>query len=288
MMGILYNIPGIFKTLFLLGATSTLLSASVLANDTLVFGLHPYLPADKLEQKFNPLIDYISNTVGKPIKLQIATDYVEHTRLVGEDKVDFAYLGPASYVEMSAQYGAKPLLARLEVNGEPTFKGAVIMSPGADMTNIADLKGKHFAFGSPHSTMSHLVPRYMLIGAGISAKDLGSFEFLGNHDNVASAVLLGEFDAGAVKEAVYHKNVDKGLKLLSWTPPISEHVFVASKTLPAMQVTAIRDAMLALKAAPQRDAVLHPLKKTLTGLASVTDADYDNLRKILKTLKGYS
>lgn len=263
-----------------------MLSVPTLADDkALSFGVHPFVPATKLTEKFSPLLNYLSIQLGRPVKLQISKDYADHIDAVGRDRFDIAYVGPAPYVEITEKYGVKPILARLEVDGKTTFKGAILVSAQSRINSLTDLKGKHFAFGSPHSTMSHLVPRYMLLEAGVSAEKLGSFEFLGNHDQVASSVLLNEFDAGAVKESIFHKYQPQGVRLLAWTPPISTHPFVAGKALSEVEITAIREAMRELDTSTDKAKILKSIKKSVTGLVPGADSDYDNLRKIIAELK---
>jgi phosphonate transport system substrate-binding protein len=272
-------------TLFLTLLWSSLaLSTPLYAAERLTLGVHPYLSAKQLREKFTPLVVYLSRELDKPVLLNIAKDYAEHIRLIGEDKLDIAYLGPAPYVEMREQYGAKPMLARLEIQGKPTFRGAWIVSLNSDIQTLQDIQGKRVAFGSKHSTMSHLLPRAMLLEAGITHDDVSDLAFLDNHENVALGVLMGEFDAGAVKEETYYKYQNKGLKLLTWTPWISEHVFVAGKHIATSEIEAMRNALLALKDSPKTPTILHPIKQSLTGLVPVQDSDYANLRNYLNRL----
>ncbi len=254
------------------------------AKDTLILGVHPYITAQQIIKKFTPLADYLGSALNKTVDIHVAKDYAAHIESIKQEQIDIAYMGPSLYVELSAHQD-NPLLARLEINGKSTFKGALIMGAQHHFQQLGDLKGKSFAFGSPHSTMSHLVPRYQLHQAGVTTKDLATHEFLGNHDNVALSVLMGEFDAGAVKEAVYFKYQAQGLKLLQWTPDISEHLFVARKTLPASEVEALRTALHTLSKQPQAALILQSIKKTVTGLVPVEPEDYANLRDILNTLK---
>jgi len=72
----------------------------------------------------------------------------------------------------------------------------------------------------------------MMRQAGVTIDKLAGHAFLKNHHNVALGVLLGNFDAGAVKEDVFDEYRQQGLKTLKKTPPISEHLFVVRKTLP--------------------------------------------------------
>ncbi len=194
-------------------------------------------------------------------------------------------MGPASYVKMVAKYNRKPLLARLEIEGKPFFQGVIITARNSSIQTLSDLAGKNFAFGDPNSTMSHLVPRYMLIKAGVNIEKLANHTFLSNHNNVALGVLMGDFDAGAVKEEVFYFYQGRGLKLLQKTPPVSEHLFVAKSNLSAEMIEKLRDALYDLKNTPDGHLIMESIKSNMTGMIPVSDQDYDNLREILHTLE---
>jgi phosphonate transport system substrate-binding protein len=255
------------------------------AKTGLTLGVHPYLTAQELTKRFSPLAEYLSAKLGVAVTVQIAKDYETHVDDVGQDKLDIAYMGPASYVEMVEKYGAKPLLARQEVNGAPILRGAIVTSSSSGINSLQDLAGKRFAYGSSHSTMGHFVPRHMLWEAGVSDDKLAKFDFMGNHDDVVLAVLTGEYDAGAVKEEMLAKYAPRGLKLVTWTVGISEHLFITSAQLPAEQVAAIRQALLDLKQHPDGMRIVTSIQTTLTGLVAASDEDYANLRVILNALK---
>ncbi|MBL1277578.1 MAG: phosphate/phosphite/phosphonate ABC transporter substrate-binding protein [Ectothiorhodospiraceae bacterium] len=252
--------------------------------DELLLGIHPYKSAKILHKSFAPLAEVISRATGKPVRIVIAKDYQQHIQQVGKSKLDIAYMGPVSYVQLVARYGPMPMLARLEINGSPTFQGHIFARATDTIRTLNDIKGKQFAFGNPASTMSHLVPRHMLWKAGVGAENLAGFDFLGNHTNVALAVLSGKYDAGAVKEEVFHKNKSRGLRSIAVTPKLSEHLFVANTNLPKQQFDIIRKAMLSLHQQKNGMVTLRGIKKTMTALVPVKDNDYDNLRQILKEL----
>jgi len=257
----------------------------VQSQDTLKLGIHPYLVASDLYKRFTPLAEYLSRETGKKVVIEIASNYEEHIEKIGRNLIDIAYMGPASYVKLVETYGKKPILAAIEIDGKKYFYGVIIALKSGTISSLNDLKGKRFAFGDPHSTMSHLVPRYMLWKVGIGIDDLGGHTHLSNHDNVALAVLTGNFDAGAVKMETYQKYEKRGLKVIAATPDIHEHVFVASNALTTDTVRTLREAFIQLKDRKEGEHIMSSIKKNMTAMGSVYDGDYDNLRKILNALK---
>lgn len=258
---------------------------SVHSAQELTLGVHPYKSVNKLQSYYLPLADILSKELNVKVNLSIAKDYETHIKHIGMNKLDIAYMGPASYVTLVNKYGSKRLLARQMIKGKPSFKGNIIVRSDSNINTINDLQNKKMAFGDPNSTMSHLVPRYMLIKNGITKDKLSSMSFLGSHDNVAISVLTGDFDAGAVKEAVYNKYKPRGIKSLAETPALSEHLFVASDKLSQKMVDKIRNVLVNLHTSEQGMKVLSGIKKKMTGMEPVEDKDYDNLREILRSLK---
>ena len=278
-----YKGHGIIAGVFLLSAL-LLSSASVLAAEKLVLAVHPYKTTSALIKAFSPLADYLSQKLNIDVSLEISTSYQSHLDRLGKNKVDIAYLGPASYVLLVDEFGDKPILARQLINDQSFFQGKIITRHDSSIVSLQGLQGKRFAFGDSASTMSHLVPRYMLIKAGIGSEKLSDHQFLGSHDNVAMGVLSGDFDAGAVKEAVFYKYQSRGLKELATTPPIPEHLFVARSDLAVEKVTVLRQVLLDLNGSEDGRLVLTSIKKTITALESAADADYDVLREIFSVL----
>jgi len=269
-------ITAVFISLFFI------LPSSGFPQNTLTFQIHPYLPSGELIKKFAPLIYYLENRLQREIVCNISRDYQEHIELVGKDKVDIAYLGPASYVNVVDNFGSKPLIARLEIKGSPLFQGVIVSHKSSSIRSVKDLKRKRFAFGDPNSTMSHIVPLTVLYDKGITLHDLDKYTFLPGHRNVALGVLMGDFDAGALKEEVFYEYKDRGLIDLEWTPRISEHLFVTKSSMPEETINKLRAALLSLKDAPEAIRIMSSIKKDVTGLVPVTDKDYDSLRIILK------
>ncbi|MET0081135.1 MAG: phosphate/phosphite/phosphonate ABC transporter substrate-binding protein, partial [Candidatus Thiodiazotropha lotti] len=192
------------------------------ASESLVMGVHPYRPHNELKEMFQPLANYLSMELGRKIEVRIGDSYQSHHDAILSGDVDFAYIGPSLFVTLTRTNNDIPVLARLEVNGKPTFTGKIIVSNDSEINDIEDLKQRQFAFGNRSSTMSHLIPRHMLYEAGIDLDDLAGYRHYSNHNNVALAVLAGDADAGAVKEAVFEKYKSHGIVAIKTTEAVSE------------------------------------------------------------------
>jgi phosphonate transport system substrate-binding protein len=250
------------------------------AEPPLELWIHPYLHAPELVRRFTPLARYLESKTGRKIEIRISSSYENHEERLGEDRADLGFVGPFSYVQMTERHGGKTILASLEGKGKAVFHGVIAVRSDAPIRTIRDLAGKSFAFGDKESTMGTLVPRFMLQEAGLEIKQLSRYSFLRSHNDVALAVLGGFYDAGGLKEEVFHEYAPRGLRILAKSPPIPEHLFLAGKKLPAPLVEKLRNALLQLK----DPAILTPIQDTATGMASTTDRDYDKVRNIFRNL----
>ena len=254
-------------------------------NEPLILGIQPYLASSLIHKRFTPLAEYLSKKVGQPVIIKVPQDYRDHIENVGKNKVHIALMGPVPYIKMVKEYDLKPILACLETNKKTFFQGVIITRKNSPIKSLSDIEGKRFAFGDPNSTMSHIIPRFLLLEAGIPIKKLGSHSFLKNHCNVALGVLIGDYDAGAVKEEVFDRYKERGLKAIARTPFTQEHIFVAGNNLSAKTVQTLREALYNLKNETNGKEILSAIKQSLTGLAPCKDDSYKNLRKIMRSLE---
>ena len=267
----------------ILPALLLFLAVSAYGQEPLKLGIHPYLAATELQKRFSPFTEYLGKVLGRKIDIVVAGDYQEHIRNIATGAVDMAFMGPAAYTIMTDSYGKKPILSGIEYKGARTFYGAIIVREDSPYKKISDLLDKKIAFVDKKSTM-HLVPLYMLVKGGVTPKRMAKYDFLGKHENVALAVLADEYDAGALKDETFEKYQSRGLRLMAKTPPISEHVFVASAKLPKKTVQTIRKTMYELKNSSEGRSVMAPIKDHLTAMVPAEDKEYNELRTMIKVL----
>jgi phosphonate transport system substrate-binding protein len=231
---------------------------------------------------YRPLMNHlIANT---PYRFSVVFN-TESERTVGileERLVEISHLGVVSYLEAHRQFGAVPLVKPLNRDGEPISRSVFITHQDSALRDIVDLSGRSLVLGAFHSTLSNLVPRHELVRARVRLKDLETLEHLDTDEEVASAVLAGRFDAGAVADVVADRYREEGLRVFHVSQPIPTAPLAIRDDLPSWVAQAIRDAFLRLDIAGAENRQDWD-EEIRYGFTSATDADYEPVRQIMKT-----
>jgi len=191
-------------------------AAPVQADVSLKFGMYASEKPTLLVGQFRPLLNYLEQAMRKDlaepvtIEFHVASSYDGCIKKLAEGEVDFARLGPASFLKAKQMTPGIEVLALENDGGDKVFQGVIFSRADSGLKRLIDLKGKRFAFGDPNSTAGRYLSQLSLKRAGVRASDLAGYEYLGRHDRVAEAVWSGEFAAGAVKEDVFERMQKEG------------------------------------------------------------------------------
>lgn len=246
-------------------------------------GIVPLQSPAEMYRRFTPLADYLSEELGVKVELRVASNFEAAVRELGQGKTEFCYMTPSTYIQARRDYGAKVLVKALR-EGKPFHHAVIIARQGGSIKTVRDIKGRSFAFGDQSSTSSHIVPRAMLLEEGIELKDLSFYNYMGHHDDVARAVVKGEFDAGGVMEAVAYKYKDQGLALIRFSPEIPEFN-IAAHNADEQTSQRIKMAFIELGAnEPSKAAVLKSIDQNYTGFAEAAPGDYDSIMDIMSKI----
>jgi phosphonate transport system substrate-binding protein len=260
---------------------SMLMVAAENKNRELIFGIHPYLHATTLVERFTPFTEYLGKKMGYKIRIRVATSYNDHINATSQGEVDFAFFGPASFVKLTQGVNNVTLLGRLNFANKSTFRGAFIARKENSINSVEQLRGKQIAFGDPNSTLSSRVPKQILAAAGIKLEDLKTYSYLKHHHNVALAVLMGKYDAGAVKEEVFREYETRGLKAFKWTPDVPSHPFVASSKMTTLQIEKLQTILQNIHLQPNAENILQKIKKGTIAIIPASMDEYTELRKLI-------
>lgn len=259
-----------------------IVSGSANSQDSeLSFGVHPYANPAIIHKNFTPLINYLSEKTGRPIRIVVAPNYITHVMNLGSGKVDMGFVGPSPYVKIKDKFGGIDLLVKMKMDGDINDKMVIITHRNSAIGSVPDLKGKTFAFGDNQSFGSHFMPRYVLNKQGIRLRDLSAYDYVGSHDNVVLSVLHGDFDAGGVRQDIFLKYKERPLKIIEGPVSISPHVIICRSSLGDDLKKTLQTALMNL----HDNEILKSLNIATEGFYPVTDRDFDDARKVVDFLE---
>ncbi len=248
--------------------------------EELRFGVISTVSLSQMQESFAPLLQRLEEATGRKIVLHSGYDYADTIEKFAQGAYDLGYIGPAPYVEaMRLVPGSLWIAAALDSDKADDFCSAIVVKKGSAITSLHHLVGKRLAFGSPDSTLSYFVPRKMLIDQGIDGQ-LQRYDFLGRHDRVAAYVIMGKYDAGALKLDVA-QSYAQYLEIIAKSEPMNDFLIVCKAGMDETLRMQIRAALLSIKEA----AVLRPIKPSLSGFVLKSDHDYDRLRYIIESVE---
>ncbi|UQY33930.1 putative selenate ABC transporter substrate-binding protein [Pseudomonas fulva] len=240
------------------------LSAAALtahAAETLRVSAIPDEAPTELLRKFKPLGAYLEQQLGMKVEFVPVADYPAVVEALATDRLDMAWLGGFTFVQVNLKTGnALPLVQREQ---DAAFTSTFI-SADPQVKSLKDLKGKTFAFGSISSTSGSLMPRYFMLQDGIKPESYFSrVAYSGAHDATAAWVQAGKVDAGVLNSSVWDKLVKSGkvdtskVKVFATTPTYFDYNWTVRGTLDPALAEKIKQAFLALDPAnPEHKAIL--------------------------------
>jgi phosphonate transport system substrate-binding protein len=253
----------------------------------LEFGVVSFYAPRMMYLKYQPLVDFLSEHTGRRWELHINTSYQQTVDDLCSGGLTAAYLGPLTYVRAHAVCGAETIL-RLQTGGRDTYRSYIMVREDSPVREVADLEGKRFGFGSALSTSSHLVPRAMLVKAGIDVGVETQCLYFEHHERAARAVLIGEADACGVRDIVGDRFLGRGLRILARSQPIPNFPIVLG---PHETDEIRREIIHVLVELPKEDPEIARKmtswdEELARGFVPSNDAEYDGIRALAEEVFG--
>jgi len=231
-----------------------------------------------MHKRLTPLTKYLSNALHRPVSLKLSPDMGAAIKETAAGNVDLAYLTPVAYLRAHDEGGAQ-LVAKTVTDGKASFQLMIVVKEDSPIKTVADLAGKSFAFGDKAA----ILQRAVVVGAGVQLEQFSDYKFIGHYDNIASAVMNKDFDAGILKDTMAFKWQGKGLRIIHTSPDLPPYNVVASKNVDAKLLAQLREAFLSLdRNNPAHLEVIKTLDNSYDGFAATSDAEYDIVRQLTK------
>jgi phosphonate transport system substrate-binding protein len=177
---------------------------------------------------------------------------------------------------------------RLNTRGLATFRSYIMVRQDSPIRSLADLVDKRFGFGSVMSTSSHLVPRAMLVRAGLRPGANVACDYFGHHERAARGVLMGDVAACGVRDTIGDLFENRGLRVLARSDPLPNFPLAVARTAPAGFEEAMVSALVDL---PRRDPAVGRLfaswdAELSSGFARGGSDDYAPIKALATSLFG--
>lgn len=253
-------------------------------------GFVPFEDAQQVIQNAQPLVDILQKQLGMEVQPFVATDYTGIVEALRSNKLDVAFLTPASYVLAKSEANVRVVL-KSERKGSAYYYAAIITRADSGIKTLEDLRGKTFAFGDPLSTSANVFPRKMFHEHGIDpTRDFRQILYSGGHDATVLAVLNGKVDAGATYAnspdsqdtawVRYLKTPEeiKKIRAIAFSEPIPADNLVLNGNLDEAMAKKIEEIFLDLSRDTEGKKMLRDLYQ-IDGFVPATDKDYESVRQ---------
>lgn len=175
-------------------------------------------------ESYQPLLDYLSVQLNRPVELVQRRTYAEVNDLIEQGQIDMAFVCTSAYVIGQREFGME-LLAAPQVEGETVYHSLLIVPADSLADDMADLRGKTFAFTDPWSNTGRMYPTAMVKELGEKPETFfGQVLFTYSHDDAIRAVASGVADGAAVDSLVYQFALAREPRLAEQTKVIHRSI----------------------------------------------------------------
>jgi phosphonate transport system substrate-binding protein len=249
----------------------------------LVVGVFPRRNAILTSDLFSPLVEYLSRELHRNVQLQTAKDFSAFWEGVKAGRYDVVHYNQYHYVVSADRYR---VIAHNEEFGSGTIRGAIYVRRDSGISDLEQLRGRSVLFGGgPDAMMSYIVPRYMLMRAGLSESDFIT-RFAASPPNAVLGVFYRQSDAGGAGDVVIDLPMVKRsirteeIAIIARSEPIVQLPWAVKRDMPEQLAQRIQQLLTTLKDSEEGRAILKTAN--LTGLVPSEDRDYDHCREIIR------
>ncbi len=245
----------------------------------------PMKPPSLMYKNFLPLKHYMEKKLNRAIDLDVARKNSEVANLFKKKEIDIAFVCPTLYCDLTRKVSVVPLV-RLRINGNDQYRSVLVVRKDSPIQRTGDLFDRTLVYGRYYCPGSGLLPRIMFKRVGLSENDFLEVVNLGNDESALLAVMARMFDVTGVPEMAVRLLAGKNLRILRYSDPIPQYLFVARSGLGKKYIREVKEAMLSLNHAPNKERLIGGIEKGVDGFSDARDSDYDIVRVLIESLNG--
>lgn len=274
-----------FAAVAVLFALLSLTTPPAAAEEPLILGIFPRVTATTVHDAFGPLTKYLSNELGREVKLETTKDQNAFAEAIASKRYDIVHFNQLNYVESHQKYGYD-VIAINEEFGKATVAGALVVRKDSGIKSVADLRGKTIVFGGgPKAMVAYIANVALLQHAGLKRGDYKE-EFAKSPVNAMTAVFHKQAIAGGtgdigLKAQAGNEVLDVDeLSILAVGEQLPHVPWAVKTSLGPDLSKKIQDALLKVKSSKDGAEILKAAR--VTNLLPAKDSDFDPVRKMIK------
>lgn len=244
--------------------------------ERLRLGVLPFMSPIALVKRFSPLVKYLEEKTGQPIRLLSAANYPEFIKRTEEGRYDIVITAPhfvlmaldSGKYEVHAAY-LKPLSAHLVVHRESKLR------------ETYQLAGKVIALPPPEAIIT-TIGREMLNQRGLGGEKVPLYKNYGSHNAAYQAVVANEASAAIISVNVLRGAIQKGAPII----PIAKSEdypglgILTSRRMSVEQQQKIVQTLVQMRNHPAGRSVLKQI--SYPGYRPATASEFETLRKYMQ------
>lgn len=244
--------------------------------------------ADNTVPVARALAEYLGQRLSRPVRLFDKGDWRLAYEGISQGTISLGWICGRPYVALAGNAPLSllvaPVMAEARYGDKPIYYSDVIVRAGDPARTFADLRGRHWVYNEPGSQSGYHVMRHHLATLGETTSFFGRASASGAHVRSIEMVLDGSADTSAIDSTVLEWEMERRpqlavlLRIVAVLGPSPIPPIVVSTQVPEAVRETIRTEMLALDQAEEGRAIL--AEGRLSRFASVTDADYDPIRRM--------
>ena len=261
--------------------------------DSVVIGVANILSPAETVTYYEDLFSYLSEKLGKKVKLVQRKNYEEMNELLRLGRVDFAFVCSRAYIAGARQFGLELLAVPVVYDEGPVYYSYIIVNRDSDIHSFEELRGRSFAFTDPLSNSGELYPRYLLAKMNETPDTFFSHYFYTySHDKSIEAVASGIVDGAAVDSLIWdYKNITEPwltskTRIINVSPPFGIPPVVASPHTDKALTERIRNILLNMHRDEEGREILEKLR--IKRFVQPENVSYASIEEMLEVVEGHA
>ena len=240
---------------------------------TLTFAVVPQQSAKTLAERWQPLIDYVSNYTGLTIEFKTAKDIPTFEANLTAGLYDIAYMNPYHFVVFNESAGYRSLARQRDKK----IRGLIVVHQDSTIQSIEDLNGAEIAFPAPAAFAATIIT-----SAHLRKNDVAFIpRYVNSHDSVYLSVQRGFFQAGGGILRTLNispEAVKSDLRVLWESKGYTPHAIATHPKMASADRQAILNALIALSNDSSKSSILR--KIGLSEFVESNDSDWNDVREL--------